>query len=72
MSCIPHIVLNYSDKVNIYKNECFITLPAVLPPPPPAIQLYRPTNECNIPYSTPTYTPPYASCTECKTCSCKK
>ena len=54
---IPRIVLEYSDKINIYKNAYFIPLPAVPTPLPPSMPIYRPTNECNIPYPTPTYTP---------------
>ena len=76
MSCsIPRLVLNYSDKVNIYTDRCFIPLPPNKAPLPPPIPLFQPLNECHIPYPTPMYNPPNPSCTStsCKEpCSCKR
>ena len=70
MNCtIPRLVLNCSDKINIYKNKCFIPLPtnANCPPPSSDVPLFRPIAMNGMPYPTPTYKPPYPSCNTCKT-----
>ena len=78
---VPRLILNYSDKVNIYKSIYFIPIPVNKTPLPPSMPLFQPLNECHIPYPTPMYNPtpynptpynPNPSCKECKTCSCKR
>lgn len=69
MKCTPpRLVLCCSDKVNIYNNKCFIPLPVTQPPlPPPSdIPLFRPRAMNGSLYPTPTYKPPFTSCTSCQ------
>ena len=68
MSCkLPPLLSYYSDKINIYKNDCFAPLPVERSPPPPSMIIYQPLGNCGQPYQTPTYNPysPYYGCT-CK------
>lgn len=79
MSCkIPRLVYLYSNKINIYDNNCFIPLPAQPTPLPPPCMIYQPLSYCGTPYPTPTYYPPNPMCisqAECglrNHCTCKK
>lgn len=73
MNCrIPRQVYCYSDKINIYNNDCFIPLPVQPSPLPPPMMIYQPLSNCGNPYPTPTYYPPNPACNSCKSCTCKK
>jgi hypothetical protein len=69
MSCgKSNLVSYYSDKINIYQSEYFIPLPNIRACPPPSMPIYQPLSYCGQPYPTPTYYPPYPSCTSCNRC----
>lgn len=62
----PRLVQYYSDKVNVYDNELFVSLPATpAPPPPPTVLIHR-TTTLGTPYPTPYYHPLYPTCMGCQ------